>query len=107
MSEVPLYSWGQAVSYERRAVYYERGTPVELKVWGGGTKTAATASAPYSPILLRGGLVVKAHRLCVSLISRLESNREEDSPILLHPGLGFRVYGARSLVEGERCVVSS
>ena len=26
----------------------------------------------------RGGLVVKAHRLCVSLNSRLESNKEEE-----------------------------
>ena len=27
---------------------------------------------------LRGGLVFKAHRLCVSLNSRLESNKEEE-----------------------------
>ena len=27
----------------------------------------------------RGGLVFKAHRLCVSLNSRLESNKEEDA----------------------------
>jgi len=32
-----------------------------------------------SPVLqFRGGLVFKAHRLCVSLNSRLESNKEEE-----------------------------
>jgi len=36
----------------------------------------------------RGGLVFKAHRLCVSLNSRLESNREEE--VHSRPG----VYGA-------------
>ena len=30
---------------------------------------------------LRGGLVFKAHRLCVSLNSGLESNKEEGAPI--------------------------
>ena len=29
----------------------------------------------------RGGLVFKAHRLCVSLNSRLESNKEEEDPV--------------------------
>ena len=28
----------------------------------------------------RGGLVFEAHRLCVSLNSRLESNKEEEDP---------------------------
>jgi len=30
----------------------------------------------------RGGLVFKAHRLCVSLNSRLESNKEEDGEVV-------------------------
>ena len=34
----------------------------------------------------RGGLVFRAHRLCVSLNSRLESNKEE--------GLGFKFWGS-------------
>ena len=50
----------------------------------------------------RGGLVCKAHRLCVALNSRLESNKEEDEDLpgrgerrleeldRLHPGLGHR-----------------
>jgi len=29
-------------------------------------------------LMFRGGLVFKAHRLCVSLNSRLESNKEEE-----------------------------
>jgi len=32
-----------------------------------------------------GGLVFKAHRLCVSLISRLESNKEEEEGRGGHP----------------------
>jgi len=32
----------------------------------------------------RGGLVFKAHRLCVSLNSRLESNKEEKKPEAIH-----------------------
>ena len=37
----------------------------------------------------RGGLVLKAHRLCVSLNSRLESNKEEEERTLQRrlPGL--------------------
>ena len=33
--------------------------------------------------LFRGGLVFKAHRLCVSLNSRLESNKEEEVHLAL------------------------
>jgi len=33
----------------------------------------------------RGGLVFKAHRLCVSLNSRLESNKEEEEEAGLYP----------------------
>ena len=31
---------------------------------------------------VRCGLVLKAHRLCVSLISRLESNKEEEEEFI-------------------------
>ena len=48
----------------------------------------------------RGGLVFKAHRLCVSLNSRLESNKEEKKKKHLRPpdclalaGVGRRVGG--------------
>jgi len=34
--------------------------------------------ARYQLLRFRGGLVFKAHRLCVSLNSRLESNKEEE-----------------------------
>ena len=33
----------------------------------------------------RGGLVFKAHRLCVSLTSRLESNKEEECQVSKAP----------------------
>ena len=60
----------------------------------------------------RGGLVFKAHRLCVSLNSRLESNKEEEKKVgvgdvhehLLHqhPGIGFgvSVFSFRFRVSG-------
>ena len=59
------------------AVSYERGTPV-----------APFVREQQQTLLLlgfgfRGGLVFKAHRLSVSLNSRLESNKEE--------GFGFTV----------------
>ena len=47
--------------------------------------SAETRSPPLSPAVystqcvqrFRGGLVCKAHRLCVSINSRLESNKDE------------------------------
>jgi len=39
----------------------------------------------------RGGLVFKAHRLCVSLNSRLESNKEEEEGTLATLYAGKRV----------------
>ena len=57
----------------------------------------------------RGGLVFKAHRLCVSLNSRLESDKEEEDrrgPRVRFPGLkfredlGFGVSGFESRVSG-------
>jgi len=39
--------------------------------------------------------VVKAHRLCASLISRLESNKEE--------GLGLRVHGVGITADRYAC----
>jgi len=54
--------------------------------------------------------VFKAHRLCVSLNSRLESNKEEDyiaglrssrsSSVCLLSGFGFRVSGFGFRVSG-------
>jgi len=38
----------------------------------------------------RGGLVFKAHRLCVSLNSRLESNKEEEETRRLAQDCAFR-----------------
>ena len=46
----------------------------------------------------RGGLVFKAHRLCVSLNSRLESNKEEVVRCATR-GSGFRVQGLRFRVQ--------
>ena len=57
-----------------------------------------------------GGLVFKAHGLCVSLNSRLESNKEEEKvwegrtwivvfPLEI-PDLGLRVDGSGLRVEG-------
>jgi len=40
----------------------------------------------------RGGLVFKAHRLCVSLNSRLESNKEEET---FQPGARLLNWGER------------
>ena len=37
----------------------------------------------------RGGLVFKAYRLCVSLNSRLESNKEEEEGSVLEPSLSL------------------
>ena len=63
----------------------------------------------------RGGLVFKAHRLCVALNSGLESNKEEKEvhlklaarevveprlPPVLWPASGFGVQGLGFRVEG-------
>ena len=55
----------------------------------------------------RGGLVFKAHRLCVSLSSRIESNNEEEKGGwadgcwgLRVPGLGGRISGFGFWVDG-------
>jgi len=37
----------------------------------------------------RGGLVFKAHGLCVSLNSRLESNKEEEDPLPSEVGTAY------------------
>ena len=42
-------------------------------MWAGGSKHQARRNVQR----FRGGLVFKAHRLCVSLNSRLKSNKEE------------------------------
>jgi len=55
----------------------------------------------------RGGLVFEAHRLCVSLNSRFESNKEEEDLLCRVVqisgfgvwGLGFRVWGVRHVDE--------
>ena len=41
------------------------------------------SGSPRSDAYLRGGLVFEAHRLCVSLNSRLESNKEEERSLVL------------------------
>jgi len=51
----------------------------------------------------RGGLVVKAHRLCVSLNSRLDSNNEERE----EQGIGCRVWGTSSIAPGKSPLSSS
>ena len=82
-------------------VSYERGTPVGYMVLGAtvlGEEDLARPEVQPAPhhvvrrepeqddVLdsgvqrFRGGLVVKAHRLCVSLNYRLESNKEEQNP---------------------------
>ena len=40
----------------------------------------------------RGGLVFKAHRLCVSLNSRLESNKEEEQFLRFAPIMMWGAY---------------
>ena len=68
-------------------VSYERGTPVtpeyvSVPFLFTGSLRFDTKSTLQAQLLhrnvqrFRGGLVVKAHRLCVSLNSRLESNKE-------------------------------
>ena len=68
MSEVPLYPG------------------FEARVSDFGFRGAAAASQGFG---FRGGLVFNAHRLCVSLNSRLESHKDEKVW-----GLGFRVPGS-------------
>ena len=51
----------------------------------------------------RGGLVFKAHRLCVSLNSRLESGNEEEGSEIVERSIfcgEFRVQGAGFRVQG-------
>ena len=48
-------------------------TPLVLALAGGHIKVLLYRNVQR----FRGGLVFKAHRLCVSLNSRLESNKEE------------------------------
>jgi len=50
--------------------------------WSADLQTALTEKDVQR---FRGGLVFKAHRLCVSLNSRLESNKEEEEDLVLHP----------------------
>ena len=58
--------------------------PLYRKLWGRGS---ALNPKPQIPAGLnddgrfRGGLVFKAHRLCVSLSSRLESNKEKKGDV--------------------------
>jgi len=68
----------------------------------------------------RGGLVFKAHRLCESLNSRLESNTEEEEERTwrehcrgllvnqqpVHPGLGIRILGFEVQGSGFRVLVT-
>ena len=50
--------------------------------------------------MFRGGLVFKAHRLCVSLNSRLESNEEEEVK-------GYRGdFGAKLSYGCDRCFLA-
>ena len=52
----------------------------------------------------RGGLVFKAHRLCVSLNSRLESNKEEKKKgayEVYHSTLGLRVIKKKEGTERD------
>ena len=66
----------------------------------------------------RGGLVFKAHRLCVKLNSRLESNQEEERRVVDHSnivtspndtcawGSGLRFTGVpEEEDEEEECIV--
>ena len=81
MGEVPLY------------VPYERGLLVEPRGVAEGT---AFRFLPIAAVLwFRGGLVFKAHRLCVSLNSRLESNNEEEVLWFAFRGQGLVVLGFR------------
>jgi len=58
------------------------GTEFPEEGWGSGCPADRLVSTrqPGAGQRFRGGLVFKAHRLCVSLNSRLESNEEEKEP---------------------------
>jgi len=51
----------------------------------------------------RGGLVFKAHRLCVSLNSRRESNKEEEGYVTLKSFL--RMVSSTEFRMSETCVL--
>jgi len=48
----------------------------------------------------RGGLVFKAHRLCVSLNSRLESDKKKSSDLYARV-LQADIHGGQGLREGD------
>jgi len=90
--------WGWAVSYERgtpvgnssasvrneatvpmpREESYFSGIYAGIRLW---LRAAGLNVEDINVQRFRGGLVFKAHRLCVSLNSRLESNKEEEEKI--------------------------
>ena len=66
MSEVPLYAH------------------TTRRIGGAGTvRTCISRLQGSGSVRFRGGLVFKAHRLCVSLNSRLESDKEEEEDLLV------------------------
>ena len=73
------------------------GGGLKFRVWGAGLRFTVLGfgfrgSGTSSNVQrFRGGLVFKAHRLCVSLNSRLESHKEEEEGERVH--LAFRVQG--------------
>ena len=73
--------------------------------WGGGYgkgfRTSARVLETRARVLkrFRGGLVVKAHILSVSLNSRLESNKEEDDVSHLGQSLGDAGARIEAIVE--------
>ena len=81
---------------------------LEIGVWGFGFRVAGvgfnvqTRQLRSKNVRFRGRLVFKAHRLCVSLNSRLESNKEEEElggarVWVLGLGFGDRIRSARGL----------
>ena len=84
MSEVPLYTLNPAPEARNPKPTTLKPQTCTLKPVP-STNSPATLPTPKSPIMnavtrqrFRGGLVFKAHRLCASLNSTLESNKEEE-----------------------------
>jgi len=66
---------------ERETPGYERLEISDTEAWreGRGCRQVMSLSFARNVQRFRGGLVFKAHRLCVSLNARLGSNKEEES----------------------------
>ena len=72
---VPFCPWPKDVTTALLSHSFDRTAPEALR---GGRSGRMRQLLHRNVQRFRGGLVFKAHRLCVSLNSRLESNKEEE-----------------------------